>query len=177
MAGNQPSNVEPYLQPGNPATRNPLEQEVTEKLHGQGSRSTPGTTASAEQSQSQDGIPTSRGHGVHGSGPVDDQEAQATHVGDSQGRLENDSVNAEQMATLGEGKVADAVDRKSGTQQVPGSGPAEEQDFASDLDRKKAEQAEARDAIKAAKRDGVDADGGGGGGQARALGNESLADA
>lgn len=39
------------------------------------------------------------------------------------------------MATLGEGEVAGAVDRKSGTQRAPGSGPAEEQDFASDLDR------------------------------------------
>lgn len=135
MAVNQPSNMEPYLQPGNPATRNPLEQEATEKIHGHDNPSSSGTTATTQQSQPKDGIPTSRGYGVHGSGPIDDQEARATRLGDSQGRLENDSVNAEQMATLGEGKVADAVGRKSGTQQVPGSGPAEEQDFASDLER------------------------------------------
>lgn len=135
MAGNQPSNIEPYLQPGNAASRNPLEQKATDRIHGHDSPSSSGTKATTEQSRTQDGIPTSRGHGVHGSGPVDDQEARATRVGDPQGQLENDSVNAEQMATLGEGKVADAVDRKSGTQQVPGAGPAEEQDFASDLDK------------------------------------------
>lgn len=139
MAGNQPSNIEPYLQPGNPATRNPLEQHATKTLHHHDRPAASSSTAAAGQTQPQDGIPTSRGHGVHGGGPVDDQEAQATQVGDpqhvAQDRLENDNVNAEQMATLAEGKVADAVDRKSGTQQAPGSGPAEEQDFASDLDR------------------------------------------
>lgn len=136
MAGNQPSNIEPYLQPGNPATRNPLEQKATERLRGHPEPSSASTTATTGQSQ-QGGVPTSRGLGVHGSGPVDDQEARATRFGGSRGQddLENDSVNAEQMATLAEGSVADAVDRKSGTQQAPGSGPAEEQDFASDLDR------------------------------------------
>lgn len=43
------------------------------------------------------------------------------------------------------------------------------------LPRKKAEQAAARDAVKAAKLDGVHVDDAGG--QSRALGNESLADA
>lgn len=64
---------------------------------------------------------------------MDDREARST--GQAGVRLENENVDAEQMATLGEGEVASAVDRKSGTQQAPGSGPAEEQDFASDLDR------------------------------------------
>lgn len=136
MAGNQPSNIEPYLQPGNAATRNPLEEKATEKLHRHDNdkASYPsGTSASAGQSRSPNaGVPTSRGLGVHGSEPVDELEARNTHVGS---QLENENVNAEQMATLAEGKVADAVDRKSGTQQVPGQGPAEEQDFASDLDR------------------------------------------
>lgn len=135
MAQHQPSNIEPYLQPGNPASRNPLEQEVTEKLHSHDSVTSSNTAASTGQSKPQDGVPTSRGLGVHGSGPVDDQEARATSTGRSEDQPENENVNAEQMATLDEGKVADAVHKKSGTQQVPGSGPAEEQDFASDLDR------------------------------------------
>ncbi|CAN8101874.1 unnamed protein product [Discula destructiva] len=192
MAGNQPSNIEPYLQPGNVTTRNPLEAKATEQLHlhrhdndssstgagtgtGTGTGIGTGTTAATGQSQPQDGIPTSRGRGVHGSEPVDELEARNTHVGRPQDQLENENVNAEQMATLGEGKVADAVDRKSGTQQVPGQGPAEEQDFASDLDRKKAEQASARQEIKTAKQGGVDVDGGAG--HTRGLGSESLTDA
>lgn len=135
MAQNQPSNIEPYLQPGNQASRNPLEQKITEKLHSHENVTTSNTTASTGQSKPQDGVPTSRGLGVHGSGPVDDQEARATSTSRSADQPENENVNAEQMATLAEGKVADAVHNKSGTQQVPGSGPAEEQDFASDLDR------------------------------------------
>lgn len=136
MTSSQPSNIEPYLQPGNPASRNPLEQEATDKLHSHDGPSSSSSKVTTGQSQPQEGVPTSRGHGVHSSGPVDDQEARATRVADSQGHhLENDNVNAEQMATLAEGEVASAVDRKSGTQQAPGSGPAEEQDFASDLDR------------------------------------------
>lgn len=136
MSGNQPSNTEPYLQPGNAATRNPLEEKATEKLHGHDNNKPPSDTpAVAGQSQGQDGIPTSRGRGVLGSEPVDELEARNTSVAEPGNQLENENVNAEQMATLSEGKVADAVGRKSGTQQVPGQGPAEEQDFASDLDR------------------------------------------
>lgn len=136
MARDQPSNIEPYLQPKNAASRNSLEQKVTEKLHSHDSVSSSTAAASTRQSNNpQDGVPTSRGLGVHGGGPVDGQEARATRIGRPENQLENENVNAEQMATLAEGKVADAVQTKSGTQQVPGSGPAEEQDFASDLDR------------------------------------------
>lgn len=83
-------------------------------------------------------MPSSLGRGVSGgSGPVDAQEARHTQRGNGgdQGP-QNENVDADQaLATLAEGEVADAVGRKSGTQQVPGQGPAEEQDFASDLDR------------------------------------------
>lgn len=139
MAGKQPSNIEPYLQPDNAATRNPLEDKLTGKLHHHDNEKTfsSGTsTSAAGQSRSPiAGVPTSRGLGVHGSEPIDSLEARNTHVGSYQAQTQNENVDAEQMATLAEGKVADAVDRKSGTQQVPGQGPAEEQDFASDLDR------------------------------------------
>lgn len=49
---------------------------------------------------------------------------------------ENPNVNAvEQLETLSEGKVADAVDRKSGTQRAPGDAPPHFDDNASALDR------------------------------------------
>lgn len=132
MAGGQPSNIEPYLQPGNPVTRDPLEEKATKHLQ---RHDHPNTTSQQHNTQPGDAVPTSLGRGVQGgSGPVDAQEARET--GGQGEQLQNENVDAdEQMATLGEGKVADAVQRKSGTQQVPGSGPAEEQDFASDLDR------------------------------------------
>ena len=53
------------------------------------------------------------------------------------------------MAAPGEGKVADAVDQKPG---ATGAQP----DLASDLDRKKEEQREAREEIKAQKKEDVD---------------------
>lgn len=129
---NQPSNMEPYIQPENPVTRDPLEEKATAQVQRHGTRG-----EHAHQTQhAQEGVPSSLGRGVTGgSGPVDDREARSTDWRREGGEVQNENVDAEQMATLGEGKVADAVARKSGTQQVPGQGPAEEQDFASDLDR------------------------------------------
>lgn len=133
---NQPSNVEPYIQGENPVTRDPLEQNATQQPHGQAHSPAPEAGKVAGVHHAQQGVPTSRGLGVQGGDPVDAQEAQATSRGAAGGQLQDDNVNAEeQLATLGEGEVADAADRKSGTQKAPGSGPAEEQDFASDLDR------------------------------------------
>lgn len=133
----QPSNTEPYVQPGNPVSRNPQEENTAAHADRNAELPTSGRAVGTQQSQPQQGVPSSLGRGVHSSGPVDNQEANSTGVtGQQRGtQLQNDNVNAEQMATLGEGKVADAVARKSGTQQAPGYGPAEEQDFASDLDR------------------------------------------
>ncbi|CCF40960.1 hypothetical protein CH063_11383 [Colletotrichum higginsianum] len=65
------------------------------------------------------------------------------------------------METLAEGKVADAVERKNGTQTAPGQ-EVHDDDFASGLETKKKEQQEARDAIKEARSAGVDVDGGSG---------------
>ncbi|KAF3766899.1 hypothetical protein M406DRAFT_321400 [Cryphonectria parasitica EP155] len=141
----QPSNIEPYIQAENPVTRDPLEQKAAAQPHRQAGSSSEGElgTVGGASQHGQEGVPTSRGYGVHGSGPVDAQEEAATSYSSStrgaRGEkqvLQNENVNAdEQLATLAEGKVADAVDRKSGTQRAPGAGPAEEQDFASDLDR------------------------------------------
>ena len=71
---------------------------------------------------------------------------------------ENPNVDAEQLATFAEGKVADAVQRKSGTQMAPGE-KINDTEFTSNLDQKKAEQASAREAIKNERKAGVDVDG------------------
>lgn len=139
--------------------------------------------------RSQEGTFSSLGSGVQGgSGPVDATEVRSTGSGGEQ--PQNPNVDAEQLATLGEGKVADAVQRKSGIQKAPGDGEVKYDDHASDLDRyvcrpravmdamdfmadmlatsrKKAEQAAARDDIKAAREASVDVDGGSAGGNVR----------
>ncbi|KAJ4125439.1 hypothetical protein NW768_009058 [Fusarium equiseti] len=76
----------------------------------------------------------------------------------SQAPLQNDNENAEQLATLAEGKVADAV-KGTSTRDKPRKDDIKIEDYASDLDRKKAEQAEAREEIKAQRQAGVDVDG------------------
>ncbi|EKJ69987.1 hypothetical protein FPSE_09832 [Fusarium pseudograminearum CS3096] len=72
--------------------------------------------------------------------------------------LQNYNEDAEQLATLAEGKVADAV-KKTSTRDQPRKDDIKIEDYASDLDRKKAEQAEAREEIKAQRKAGVDVDG------------------
>ncbi|KAL2679258.1 hypothetical protein Neosp_010025 [[Neocosmospora] mangrovei] len=78
----------------------------------------------------------------------------------NQGKVlkQNDNVDAEQLATLSEGKVADAVKKTTGRDK-PRKDDIEIEDYTSDLERKKAEQAEAREDIKAQRRAGVDVDG------------------
>jgi len=188
MANQQPSNIEPYIQPGNPITREPLENKVAEnRAHNHSS--TQGN-ASVPSERSQEGTFSSLGRGVQGSsGPVDATEARNTGSGGGE-QPQNPNPDAEQLATFGEGKVADAVQRKSGIQKAPGDGEVKYYDYASDLDRyvcrpcvvtdtvdsvtdmlatlrKKAEQAAARDDIKAAREAGVDVDGGSAGGNVR----------
>ncbi|KAM0235392.1 hypothetical protein ACHAPO_005678 [Fusarium lateritium] len=72
--------------------------------------------------------------------------------------LQNYNEDAEQLATLAEGKVADAV-KKTSTRDQPRKDDIKIEDYASDLDRKKAEQAEAREEIKSQRKEGVDVDG------------------
>lgn len=72
--------------------------------------------------------------------------------------LQNYNEDAEQLATLAEGKVADAV-KKTSTRDQPRKDDIKIEDYASDLDRKKAERAEAREEIKAQRKAGVDVDG------------------
>jgi len=62
-----------------------------------------------------------------------------------------DNLDGEQMRAAGEGEIANAQTRKEGF--------GEQQDLASDLDRKKREQASARETIKAERAQAVDVGG------------------
>lgn len=138
MANQQPSNIEPYLQQGNPITKEPLENKVADKRAHNHSSSQGDASVPSERSQDQQqGTFSSLGNGVQGgSGPVDATEARNTGSGFGAGEQpQNPNVDAEQLATLGEGKVADAVQRKSGIQKAPGDGEVKYDDYASDLDR------------------------------------------
>ncbi|KAH7263575.1 hypothetical protein BKA59DRAFT_540985 [Fusarium tricinctum] len=76
----------------------------------------------------------------------------------SEAPLQNENEDAEQLATFSEGKVADAV-KGTSTRDKPRKDDIQIEDFSSDLERKKAEQAEAREDIKAQRKAGADVDG------------------
>lgn len=88
-------------------------------------------------------VETSRARGVHGAPPGEETR------GYTQESLDSQELDAAQMGAPGEGKVASAVDRKPG---ASGS----EQGFETDLDKKKAEQAPARERIQAQEQHEVD---------------------
>lgn len=101
-----------------------------------------------EQSASQeDATPTSVARGVRGAGPGEESKGLSQ---EDVGR--HNELDAEQMAAPGEGKIADAVEEKPG---ASGS----QQGLESDLDRKKAEQAPAREAVKEQRQHDVDVGG------------------
>ncbi|ROV98016.1 hypothetical protein VMCG_07002 [Cytospora schulzeri] len=166
MAAPQPSNIDAYTQPDNPVTKEPLEKKAAAQND---SKATSRTAHAVPSEHAGEGTFSSLGRGVQGGDPADATEARHTSRGGAGEKTENENVDAEQMATLGEGKVADAVERKSGMQKAPGDAEVKIDDFSSDLDKKKAEQAEAREEIKQDRKAGVDVDGGAG---ARAAGTE-----
>ncbi|KUI54482.1 hypothetical protein VP1G_01865 [Cytospora mali] len=169
MAASQPSNIEPYIQQDNPVTKEPLERKIADA--NQSTESVRGADA-VPATHTGDGTFSSLGRGVRGGQPSDATETRNTNPGrTSDEEPQNENVDAEQMASAGEGKVAAAVERKSGTQKAPGDGEVTFDDYASDLDRKKAEQAEAREEIQQARKSGVDVDGGAG---ARSAGTEDI---
>ncbi|KAH7324721.1 hypothetical protein B0I35DRAFT_424854 [Stachybotrys elegans] len=85
---------------------------------------------------------------------------------------QNENVDAEQVATFAEGKVADAVRRKPGAQKIEGQTPQLDT-YTNDLERKKEDQAAAREEIKEQRKAGVNIDGFLGEGR---LDNEGLGD-
>ncbi|KAK8079155.1 hypothetical protein PG994_002962 [Apiospora phragmitis] len=167
QGSSQPSQETAYKTAGNAATANPAEQRAKEHPHTHGQRlderlPTGGQSGSSVPQQSDSPQPSSLGYGVRGA-PAGEE---------SRGRTEEDvgrhnELDGEQMvAGAGEGRVADAVEHKSG---ATGSEP----DLLADLDRKKAEQASKREAIKEGRQHGTYTEGI----DPRIGGNEGLRDA
>ncbi|KAK1997948.1 hypothetical protein LX36DRAFT_700631 [Colletotrichum falcatum] len=165
----QPPKAAAYTAASNPASRNPAENDAA-AAHAEQDETAARDAAqgrtpfpSSQARSADDAVPSALGAGVHSSGPVDARERENTaYVSEEASREgpENPNVEAEQMETLAEGKVADAVERKSGTQKAPGQEGVRIDDFGSGLERKKQEQQAARDAIKEQRSAGIDVDGG-----------------
>ncbi|KAI1850251.1 hypothetical protein JX265_002147 [Neoarthrinium moseri] len=141
----QPSKATAYTTEGNVVTSNPAEQRSAQN-HTHGGR-VEQRLPTSQASGVQEATPTSLARGIRGAPPGEEQFGRtAEQVG------RNQELEGEQMRAPGEGDVADTVDRKPG---ASGSQP----DLASDLDRKKAEQASKREAIKDARAHGTFSEG------------------
>ncbi|KAJ1333002.1 hypothetical protein MN608_02992 [Microdochium nivale] len=146
----QPSWPNAYETKGNPADSSPAEQRRAEQKqhqHGTSPVVEERKPGAKQHSSTADALPTSLAQGVSG-GAIQGEERY--------GRSEEDvgrhrELDGEQMRAPGEGRVAQAVEDK------PGAGPPE-QDFASDLDRKKKEQAGLREEMKNARQHGMISD-------------------
>ncbi|KAK0637441.1 hypothetical protein B0T17DRAFT_651998 [Bombardia bombarda] len=146
------------------------------------------------------GIPSALARGIRGGGPANAREARGTQYTSAAGgsgggggggggghplrQKENANVDAEQMASAGEGKVAHAVEgaaegarssrrrRESSSQnerfhgRVRGEVTLDGDE--ADMERKKAQQSLAREQVKQDRREGKDVDGGSFGAQPRA---------
>jgi hypothetical protein len=95
-------------------------------------------TLTADSNRSADPTPSALGQGSSGSKPDNPNVPDA-------------DLDGEQMRAPGDGEIYEAQFGKTGT--------AEEKEMGTDLDKKKAEQQEKRDAIKASRQHGVDVDG------------------
>ncbi|KAF2705236.1 hypothetical protein K504DRAFT_348949, partial [Pleomassaria siparia CBS 279.74] len=149
----QPTQAQAYTTPGNPSTKTPSESSQT---RANASDTSPLASEPVPQKQASDSQATasSLGRGIHGA-PAGEEAKDKTE--EDVGR--HNELDGEQMAAPGEGKVADAVAGRGGDGDVGG----EQVDLASDLDRKKAEQAEAREAMKEKRSQGADMGGQSGG--------------
>lgn len=161
----QPSLQQAYETKGNPAETEPAEKASAEQnAQSNAGQSTTETRVPTKQTSYalfihpfnqtsltatprrsiDEATPSSLGQGVHGAPPGEEAKGKTDEdVGRS------NELDGAQMAAPGEGDVADIVDRK------PGATGGEES-LTTDLDRKKAEQAPAREAAKAERKEKVD---------------------
>ncbi|KAI1815830.1 hypothetical protein GGS20DRAFT_541568 [Poronia punctata] len=140
----QPPVNEAYKAEGNAVTSNPVEQRASHTSSHQQQEDV-ATRGPSSKTSMEDAIPQPQGRGTHGAPARQDEGMGKT------GELDGD-----QMRAPGEGQVADVVERKPG---ASGSQP----DLASDLDRKKREQAAAREAIQEKRKHGeISSEAGGG---------------
>nr|POF12802.1 hypothetical protein CFP56_09953 [Quercus suber] len=145
MSGHdQPTLQQAYETPGNPASKEPAEKAQTQANAEDNSRPVDRRVPQEQNASVNDATPSSLGYGVRGA-PPGEEAAGRTEADVSRAR-ENDG---EQMRAPGEGEIASAVDRK------PGAG-GEEQGLEKDLERKKAEQAPAREQVQAEQKKELD---------------------
>lgn len=134
----QPPKSAAYEQPENPAN---TEFVAGAKINDDGSTTSPAALRGPGDAYDQNGgVEWGMGRGERGHDPVDERERENTRYVEK-GQFASGTDDDDARATVAdasqvEGKVADAVEAKHGTQRV-GGGTEEigEQDFASDLDR------------------------------------------
>ncbi|KAK5174377.1 uncharacterized protein LTR77_001457 [Saxophila tyrrhenica] len=143
----QPSQDIAYNTAGNPASKEPAEKATSQAQANSNAPHVDQRIPSKQTTTIDEATPTSMARGVRGKGASEDT-SQLT----DQEQGKSADVNAEQMAGYGEGRVAEAVDKQSGA----GGG---EPGLETDLDRKKAEQAPAREKMKQEEKKEVDVGG------------------
>lgn len=150
----QPNLTDAYEAKGNPASKDPKEQlqgQLNKNAASNPENITDERIPQEQSSSINEATPSSLGYGVRGA-PSGEEAKGKTH--EEVGR--NQELEAEQMAAPGERKVYEAVEGQTGGKTGTGG---EQPGLESDLDRKKAEQASARQEIKQARAGGVDVGG------------------
>jgi hypothetical protein len=150
----QPNLNDAYTASGNNASKDP--QEQAQGQSNKNANSNPDNVTDQriprEQSSSvNDATPSSLGRGIHGAPPGEEAKG---YTQEQKSRVSE--LDAEQMAAPGEGKVAAAVTGQVGGKTGTGG---TEPGLESDLDRKKREQAPAREAVKEERSEKVDVEG------------------
>lgn len=143
----QPTLDSVYETSGNAASKTPADQSASQANAQSNSAATDTRVPTKQTSSIDEATPTSMARGVRGAPPG---EEAAGYGDDDVGR--SNELTAEQMAASGEGEVRDVVEKKPG---ATGGAPGLE----TDLDAKKAEQAEARDQVKSEKQEKLDVGG------------------
>lgn len=140
----QPPKSAAYSAPQNPVSNNPSEQVTAgSRINSDGTTTSPSAQRGPDDAYDPDGGKEwGIGRGQRGHDPVDQKEADNTRYVEkgqfASGTDEDESRATVADASQADGKVMDAVERKSGTQRADenkGDGEVGEQDFASDLDR------------------------------------------
>ncbi|KAF2172536.1 hypothetical protein M409DRAFT_50219 [Zasmidium cellare ATCC 36951] len=161
----QPSLDQAYETAGNPTDKEPIEKSRAQLNAKTDDDNAVAHRTPTTQTPYSSATPTSMARGIHGAPPGEETQ------GHTQSSFDEQELDAEQMGAPGEGKVASAVDRHPG---ASGKEPGLE----TDLERKKAEQAGAREKVKEEKREGFDVGGvlGQRGGPAEAVGKGGVSE-
>ncbi|KAI5369430.1 hypothetical protein Slin15195_G003070 [Septoria linicola] len=141
----QPAPQHAYEAAGNPTSKNSVEASRSQ-VNAKTDEDNAVAHRGPNDGTSTEATPTARGHGVHGAPPGEESR------GISQSDMDRQELEADQMAAPGEGKIRAAVQGKAG---ASGREPGLE----TDIEKKKAEQAPAREAVKAQKQHDVDVGG------------------